>query len=260
MITHVPDELVRFAGELADASGVVIRRYFRTGLGIEIKPDQSPVTIADKETETAIRTLLRARYPGHGVIGEEHGRDRPDAEFVWILDPIDGTKSFITGRPTFGTLIALAHQGEPVLGVVDHPMLRERWIGAAGHPTTHDGRPVRSRPCAVLKQAAMFASSPHCFDEVGVGAAYERVRRVARQVVYGSDCYAYGLIASGFGDLSIEAKMEIYDYLAAVPVIEGAGGILTDWQGRRPTIRSGDRVVASGDRRIHEQVLEILAN
>jgi inositol-phosphate phosphatase/L-galactose 1-phosphate phosphatase/histidinol-phosphatase len=259
MINQVPSEFVRFAAELADASAAVIRRHFRTGVGIEIKPDKSPVTIADKETEAAIRNLLQARYPEHGVIGEEYGRDRPDAEFVWVLDPIDGTKSFITGRPTFGTLIALTHLGDPVLGVIDHPMLRERWIGAAGHATTHDGKPVRARACPSLDHAFLFASSPHHFETSGVSAEFDRVRRAARQILYGSDCYAFGLIASGFGDLSLEAAVDIYDYLAAVPVIEGAGGVVTDWAGRRPTIHSGDRVAASGDRRIHDQALEILA-
>jgi inositol-phosphate phosphatase/L-galactose 1-phosphate phosphatase/histidinol-phosphatase len=260
VIKPVPDALIGFAGQLAEASAAVIRQYFRAGIGIEIKPDKSPVTIADKETEAAIRKLIEARYPEHGVIGEEYGADRPDAEFVWILDPIDGTKSFISGRPTFGTLIALAHRGEPVLGVIDHPMLGERWIGASGHPTSHDGRPVRVRACSALDQAMMFASSPHYFDDIGAGAVFDRLRLAGRQVLYGSDCYAYGLVASGYGDLAIEANLGIYDYLAAVPVIEGAGGIVTDWQGKPLTIRSGDRMMAAGDRRIHQQVLEILAD
>ena len=141
------EELVALAGRLADASGAIARRYFRSGVGPEIKPDNSPVTIADREAEAAIRKLIGEAHPEHGVIGEEYGADRPDAEFVWVLDPIDGTKSFITGRPLFGTLIALAQRGKPVLGIVDHPALGERWVGAAGHPTLMNGKPVRTRAC-----------------------------------------------------------------------------------------------------------------
>jgi len=257
-MSAVSDDLVAFAGRLADASGVIAKRYFRSGVGIEIKPDKSPVTRADREAEEEIRRLIKAAHPAHGVIGEEHGRDRPDAEFVWILDPIDGTKSFITGRPTFGTLIALMQQGCPVLGVVDHPALGERWVGAGGRPTLMNGKPVRTRPCPELAQAAMSASSPHYFRD-SAGPAFERVRLAARQTLYSGDCYAYGMIASGWSDLHVDAKMDIYDYLAAVPVIEGAGGVMTDWQGKPLTVNSGDRVVAAGDARIHHAALGLLA-
>ncbi len=253
----VPEALVAFAGRLADASGTIARRYFRSGVGIEIKPDRSPVTVADREAEAAIRKLIAAQHPDHGVIGEEHGADRPDAEFVWILDPIDGTKSFITGRPMFGTLIALLRQGRPVLGVIDHPALGERWVGAAGHPTAMNGKPVRTRACPAAADAALFASSPHYFIDDAL-PAFERVRQATNQVLYSSDCYAYGLIASGYADLMVDARMGLYDYIAAVPVIEGAGGVMTDWRGKPLTIDSGDRVVAAGDPRLHKQVLKLL--
>jgi inositol-phosphate phosphatase/L-galactose 1-phosphate phosphatase/histidinol-phosphatase len=257
---RVADDLVAFANRLADTSGAIARRYFRQPVGVEAKPDQSPVTIADREAEAAIRKLIAEHYPHHGVIGEEHGADRPDAEYVWVLDPIDGTKSFIAGRPTFGTLIALARAGVPVLGVIDHPALGagERWVGAIGHPTLMNGAPVATRACAALADAALFASSPHYFTG-DAKPAFDRVRRRARQVLYSADCYPYGLIASGFADLLVDAKMAIYDYLAGVPVVEGAGGVMTDWQGRPLTIASGDRLVAAGDRRLHDQVLAVLA-
>lgn len=253
-----PEPFVALAARLADASGAIIRRYFRTGLTVDDKPDLSPVTAADRETETALRRLIGEAFPDHGVIGEEYPAERPDAEHVWVLDPIDGTKSFVTGRPLFGTLIGLVRRGVPILGVIDHPALGERWIGAAGRPTTLNGRAVRVRPCPALDRAALFASSPHMF-EGPAGAAFDQVRRRARQVVYGSDCYHYGLVASGFGDLAIEAGMGLHDYIAAAPVIQGAGGIMTDWHGAALTTASGDRVIAAGDPRVHEQALEILA-
>ena len=251
------DDLIAFAERLADACGAVLRRYFRTALAVEDKADSSPVTVADREAETAMRNLIAEAHPEHGVIGEEHAPDRADADHVWVLDPIDGTKSFVTGRPLFGTLIALVRNGRPVIGVIDHPALGERWVGAAGRPTLMNGRPVRCRACADIARAALFASSPHMF-EGDAAPAFERVRRRARQVLYGSDCYHYALVASGFGDLVVEAKMGIHDYLAAVPVIEGAGGAMTDWQGRPLTLDSGDRVVAAGDARLHAQTIDLL--
>jgi inositol-phosphate phosphatase/L-galactose 1-phosphate phosphatase/histidinol-phosphatase len=254
-----PAALVAFAEQLADAAGAVIRRYFRSGVAVIDKADLSPVTAADREAEQTIRQLIAERHPGHGVIGEEHGADRPDAELVWVLDPIDGTKSFISGRPLFGTLIALCRAGRPILGVIDHPALGERWVGATGHPTRHDGREVRTRPCPELAGATLFASSPHMFDDGHGAPGFERVRRAVKLVQYGSDCYHYGLVASGFGDIAIEARLQIYDYLACVPVIEGAGGRVTDWQGHPLTIHSGNRVVAVGDPGQLEPVLELLA-
>ncbi|MFZ5791562.1 MAG: histidinol-phosphatase [Pseudomonadota bacterium] len=254
----IPAEFVAFAEALADASGAVVRRYFRSPLDIITKQDLSPVTIADREAEAAIRELIQAQYPDHGMIGEEHGPERADAEFVWVLDPIDGTKSFVSGRPLFGTLIALCRAGQPILGVIDHPALGERWVGALGHPTIFQKRPVKTRPCVTLGDAHLFASSPHQF--AGEDAPrFDRLRKDCKMVVYGSDCYHYGILASGFGDLAIEASLGIYDYLAVVPVVEGAGGIVTDWEGKPLTIASGDKVLAAGDRRIHEQALRMVA-
>ena len=253
-----PEPFVALAARLADTSGAIVRRYFRSGLAVEDKPDLSPVTAADREAEAALRDLIRENFPDHGVIGEEYPAERPDAEHVWVLDPIDGTKSFVTGRPLFGTLIGLVRRGSPILGVVDHPALGERWIGAAGRPTSFNGRPVRARHCPELGQAALFASSPHQF-EGSAAAAFDRVRRRTRQVLYGSDCYHYALVASGFGDLAIEAGLGLHDFIAVVPVIEGAGGTVTDWRGRPLTLESGDRIVAAGDARVHAEALEILA-
>lgn len=257
-MTDVTDDLLRFANSLADASGAIIRRRFRQKINVEIKGDNSPVSDADRETETELRRLIAAAFPDHGVIGEEYGQDRPGAEFVWVLDPIDGTKSFITGRPLFGTLIALCRDGAPILGIIDHPAINERWTGAAGQPTRFNGAPVHVRECSGIAAAAMFGSSPHSRTPNNE-AAFDRVRRAARQVLYSSDCYAYGLIACGFADLCIEFGIGIHDFLAVVPVLEGAGGIVTDWQGAPLTIASGDKVIAAGDAGVHRAAMALLA-
>jgi inositol-phosphate phosphatase/L-galactose 1-phosphate phosphatase/histidinol-phosphatase len=254
-----PREFLAFADRLADAAGEVVRRYFRQPVEVITKADMSPVTIADRETEKLMRSLVAATYPAHGLIGEEFGAERPEAEFVWIFDPIDGTKQFIAGRPLFGTLIGLLHQGRPLLGVIDHPALRERWIGARGHPTRFQGGPVKARTCADLSLAVLGASSPHMFTTLEAAAAFERVRKAAGSTMYGGDCYAYGLIASGFHDLVIEANNGIHDFLPLVPVIEGAGGMVTDWQGKALGLKSGDKVLAAGDKRMHKAALELLA-
>jgi inositol-phosphate phosphatase / L-galactose 1-phosphate phosphatase / histidinol-phosphatase len=256
---NCPAEFLAFADRLADAAGEVVRRYFRQPLEVIAKADLSPVTIADRETETALRALVGATYPDHGVIGEEFGAERTDAEFVWIFDPIDGTKQFIAGRPLFGTLIGLLHRGRPLLGVIDHPALRERWIGAHGHPTRFQGHSVSVRACADLSLAVLGASSPHMFATEEATAAFERVRKAVGLPIYGGDCYAYGLIASGFHDLVIEANNAIHDFLPLVPVIEGAGGIITDWLGKPLDLSSGDKVLAAGDRRMHAAALKLLA-
>lgn len=257
-MTQVNDDLLQFANRLADASGTIIRRRFRQKINVEIKDDNSPVSDADRETESEMRRLIGAAFPDHGVIGEEYGGDRPDAEFVWVLDPIDGTKSFITGRPLFGTLIALCRDGKPILGIIDHPALSERWVGATGQPTLFNGAPVRVRSCSDISQAALFASSPHSktpSNEI----AFDRLRRAVRQVLYSSDCYAHGLIACGFADLCIEFGVGIHDFLAVVPVIEGAGGIVTDWSGKALTTASGDKMITAGDATVHRAAMELLA-
>jgi inositol-phosphate phosphatase / L-galactose 1-phosphate phosphatase / histidinol-phosphatase len=253
-----PQELVAFGERLADTAGEIVRRYYRTPIGVDDKPDASPVTIADRETETAIRKLIGETYPGHGIIGEEHGSERRDATFVWVIDPIDGTRTFIAGRPLFGTLLALLEDGLPILGVIDQPVLRERWVGASGRPTTCNGTPVRTRACPDLAHAVLSTTSPHMFlgDRA---AAWDRVRLQSRLVVYGGDCYQYGLIASGFNDVVVEATLQVHDYMPLVPVIEGAGGLVTDWAGAPLTLASGDAIVAAGDRRAHAATLAALA-
>jgi inositol-phosphate phosphatase/L-galactose 1-phosphate phosphatase/histidinol-phosphatase len=251
------DAAAALAPALADAAGAIIRRYFRQNLAVIDKPDLSPVTIADRDSEAAIRALIAQRFPHHGVIGEELGADRPEAEFVWVLDPIDGTKSFISGVPLFGTLIALVHQGRAILGVLDQPISRERWLGIAGRPSTHNGTPIRTRACAGLTHATLFTTAPDLFH-AGTMAGFERVRREVKLTRYGADCYAYGLVALGCIDTVMESGLKPHDYCALIPIIEGAGGIVTNWQGVPAGLTSGGDVIASGDRALHEAILALV--
>jgi inositol-phosphate phosphatase / L-galactose 1-phosphate phosphatase / histidinol-phosphatase len=235
------------AEALADAAGAIIRGYFRQKIAVDDKSDLTPVTIADREAEAAMRRLIEERFPQHGIIGEEHGRLRPDAQHVWVLDPIDGTKSFISGIPLFGTLIALTHRGRPVLGVVDQPILRERWVGAKGRATTMNGTPARTRPCPSLAAATLFSTAPEIMFKGADAEGFGRLRSAVKLARNGADCYAYAQLASGFIDLVVEGGLKPYDYCALVPVIEGAGGVLTDWQGGALDLNSDGRVVACGD-------------
>ena len=253
-----PPEFILLAHRLADAAGAVARRYFRTPVRVEDKPDQSPVTIADREAEKAMRVLLAEAVPGHGILGEEWGLENTDAEWVWVLDPIDGTKAFITGKPSFGTLIALRHHGRAVLGMIDQPILGERWLGAAGQPTVLNAQPIRTRACDRLGLATLYATSPDMFSGADATAWRTLAGRV-KLVRYGADCYAYGLLAAGFVDLVVEASLHPYDWGPMAPIIEGAGGIITDWLGRALTPDSDGRVVAAGDRATHAAALEALA-
>jgi inositol-phosphate phosphatase/L-galactose 1-phosphate phosphatase/histidinol-phosphatase len=247
-----------FAHDLADEAGKIIRRYFRHKFAIDEKPDHTPVTIADRAAERAMRRLIKARFPTHGIIGEEYGRAQAEAEYVWVLDPIDGTKSFISGVPLFGTLIALTHRGQPILGVVDQPILRERWVGAAGRKTTLNGKRIKTRACASLDRATLFATSPDLFA-AGDATGFERLRRAVKLTRFGADCYAYALLASGFVDLVVEAGLKPHDFCALAPVIAGAGGAMTDWQGKALDFHSDGRVVASGDQALASKAREVLA-
>jgi histidinol phosphatase-like enzyme (inositol monophosphatase family) len=251
------DALVTLAHALADAAGAVIRPHFRSGLDADDKPDQSPVTVADREAEAAMRAILGARARGHGIIGEEHGRENEGAELVWVLDPIDGTKAFLAGKPLFGTLIALLHAGRPVLGVIDQPILGERWVGVAGRPALFNGAPCRTRACASVSRARLSTTGPQYFDEAG-RRAFDRVAARAKLLSYGGDCYGYALVASGHLDLVIEAGLKLHDFAALVPVVEGAGGIMTDWRGGALDAASPGFVIAAGDGRAHAEALALL--
>ncbi|KAJ4880081.1 myo-inositol monophosphatase like 2 [Raphanus sativus] len=260
------DRFAAVANELADASGEVIRKYFRKKFDIVEKDDMSPVTIADQMAEEAMVSIIFHNFPSHAIYGEEKGWrcKEESADYVWVLDPIDGTKSFITGKPVFGTLIALLYKGKPILGLIDQPILKERWIGMSGRRTKLNGENISTRSCPKLSQAYLYTTSPHLFAGEAE-KAFARVRDKVKMPLYGCDCYAYALLASGFVDLVIESGLKPYDFLALVPVIEGAGGTITDWNGNPPlweasssAVATSFNVVAAGDSDIHQQALESL--
>lgn len=245
---------------LADAAGKAIRPLFRSGIGVDDKADASPVTEADRAAEAAMRKLIEAESPRDGIIGEEYGEERTDASRVWVLDPIDGTTSFIAGRPIFGTLIALVQDGWPVLGVIDQPISGERWIGQIGKPTTFNGQPTKTRPARALDQMVLATTSPHLFDEHSAEHFVALAAKVAhRRLIYGGDCYNYGLLASGHVDLVVESGLKLHDFAALVPVVEGAGGSMCDWSGEPLSADSKGDVIALGDPARLEDVLEALA-
>jgi len=245
------------AAQLADAARPEIMSRFRTGIRADVKADCSPVTEADRASERVMRALINKTFPDHGILGEEYGSENIDAEYVWVLDPIDGTNSFVTGKPLFGTLIALCQNKIPVVGIIDAPGVKERWIGAKGQPTTLNGQPVTTRPCAELSTSWLYATTPAMFK--GDNAeAFARLSEAAWRTVYGGDCYAYGLLASGHVDLVCEASLGTYDFCALSPVIEGAGGIITDWYGKSLSMDSDGRVLAAGDKTLHTLALRAL--
>src|SRR5262245_35349624 len=252
-----------FVDELATVSGETILPFFRTALSIENKGGPGsfdPVTAADHAAETAMRALIRRNFPDHGIIGEELGKDRPDAEYVWVLDPIDGTKSFISGMPAWGTLIALLRAGEPVFGTMSQPFIRERFSGdgARAHYRGPAGaRELRVRSCAALADAVLFTTSPLLMS-ASDRDAFARVERSVRLSRYGGDCYAYCMLAAGHVDLVIETGLKPYDVLPLVPIIAGAGGMITSWEGGSPN--AGGRIIAAGDKRVHAAAIEVLGS
>lgn len=250
------DDLL-LAQRLADAAGDAIRPFFRARYETDFKSDDSPVTQADRAAEAAMRAILEKERPADGIIGEEYGATREQAERVWVLDPIDGTRSFIAGRPIFGTLIGLTQASWPVLGIIDQPITKERWAGLTGQETTLNGRPVRTRRCRQLADAIVASTGPQYFPGC-TGEHFSMLARDCRDTVWGGDCYNYALLASGHVDLVIEAGLKLHDLAALVPVVEGAGGRMCDWNGDPLTHDSDGNVVALGDPARLDDVLEAL--
>lgn len=251
-------ELAGFAARLADTAGEAIRPHFRKLAMVDSKSDASPVTIADRESEQAMRDLIAAHYPAHGIYGEEFGVSNPDAALMWILDPIDGTKSFVAGMPIFATLIALVDADGFALGVIDQPIVGDRWVGVRGIGTAQNGQPARSRRGLSLQEAVTVTTSIE-FLSPAERQACERLLKDSRLFRLCGDAYAYGLLASGHVDIVLDGEVKPYDFAGLVAVVEGAGGIITDWQGRPLPMDRPSRVLAAGDAALHAAALSLLA-
>ncbi len=246
-----------FLTELAERSGDFIRPHFANpALAVETKADASPVTIADRGAEELLRQLIAKKFPAHGIIGEEMGNERSDATFVWVLDPIDGTKSFISGVPLFGTLIALLHEGQPVLSCIHQPILRQLMIGD-GTTTTLNGRPVRCRPTTRISEATMLTSDILNLAKYQNGPACDRLLSAAKLVRTWGDCYGYMLVASGHADVMCDPIMNPWDIAALVPVIRGAGGVITDWRGG--AAYPAESTLAAATPALHAAALAVLS-
>jgi inositol-phosphate phosphatase/L-galactose 1-phosphate phosphatase/histidinol-phosphatase len=248
-------EFIALANGLADEAGTVVSRYFRQSFEVDSKQDASPVTIADREVERTLREIIEAKRPEDGIFGEEFGIKKSQNGLTWVLDPIDGTKSFVIGRPTFGTLIALCEDDKPVLGIIDQAIVKERWLGVTGE-TTFNGKAIRTRACASLKEACAGSTTPAMFSKTG--PVYEKIEKATKMMAWGGDCYMYGLLAGGHMDLCVEASLSPYDFAALVPVVEGAGGVMTDWDGKALTLKSDGRVIALGDSALLKEALTLL--
>jgi myo-inositol-1(or 4)-monophosphatase len=254
-------DFTAFIGRLATASGETILPFFRTSLSIDNKSTShefDPVTEADRAAEAVMRRMIKANFPQHGVVGEEFGSEREDAEYVWVLDPIDGTKSFIGGFPIWGTLIALLHQGTPVFGMMHQPFIGERFSGDSGsaHYQGPSGeRRLAVRRCGSLNEATSYTTSPQLMNQAD-RAAFGRVEEAVRLTRFGGDCYSYCMLAAGHLDLVVETELKPYDIAALIPIITGAGGIVTTWEGK--PAQSGGRIIAAGDPRVHEGALQLL--
>ena len=249
----LPDEMIVLAQQLADVSAAAIRPLFRHPLAIDDKSDSSPVTIADREAERVMRELIAKTRPQDGIIGEEFGQERAEADWVWVLDPVDGTKSFTVGRALFVTLIGLLHHGKPVLGIINQPIAGERWLGITGQGAWFNGEPVTANQVTELEKARLGTTGPQ-YIEAGT-AAFARLSAACRFNTYGGDGYLYAQVASGWLELVVEEGLKLHDFAALAPVVNGAGGRMTDWQGNELDIHSEGRVLAAANPVLHAAAL-----
>ena len=260
------NELLAFAHRLADAAAQETMPVFRTALEIDNKLDEAgfdPVTHADRNAEAAIRALITQEFPEHGILGEEFDEKKPSGsgdDFCWVIDPIDGTRAFVSGMATWGTLIALSQNGEPILGIMDQPYVGERFCAASGWPAMHlrsgKSTPITTRACPTLEQATAVTTGPEFLVSPGASAAWDQISAGARLIRYGGDCYNYAMLASGYVDIVFEEGLEPYDIQALIPIVEQAGGVVTDWKGR--SAHEGGQVVACGDAALHAELLSRL--
>jgi histidinol phosphatase-like enzyme (inositol monophosphatase family) len=257
-IAMIPEaEFTAFINEAADAAGAVALEYFRQVIPVDDKQDKSPVTQADREIEQTLRAMINKKFPTHGIIGEEFGNQKTDAEFVWCLDPIDGTKSFITGRPMFGTIIGLLHNGKPLMGVVDQAYTKERWFGITDKTATHNGKPIRVAPPRKLAAARLYTGSINMFEGKNF-EGYLRLCRAAKLTQTSCDCYACGLLAMGWADVWVEQCLKIYDVAGVAPIISGAGGFISDWQGNPITVEFKGEAVGASTKDLAMEAVKVL--
>jgi histidinol phosphatase-like enzyme (inositol monophosphatase family) len=247
-------EFKPFAKYLAEESGKIIRSYFRTEFNIESKADLSPVTIADKKTEEKLRELIMKEFPTHGILGEEFGKHNADAEYQWILDPIDGTKSFICGAQSFGTLIALLKNGQPIFGVINQPILKEFLVGDNNTAELND-KLVKVRPCDSLDKTVLLTTDHRYIAKYQNGEKFDELIKKVKLYRNWGDCYGYYLVATGYADVMIDSIMSVWDYMALIPIIRGAGGVITDYQGNDP-VNANSIIAASPE--IHSQIIKAL--
>ena len=256
-MTHQYDEFVKFANFLADESSIIITKYFRTKININNKSDNTPVTIADKKAELKIREIINKKFPNHGILAEEFEHQNKEADFLWVIDPIDGTKSFIAGHKDFGTLISLLFNKNPIIGIIDCPAHNERWVGIKDHHTTCNNIKVSTSSIKKIEDSYLFTSGEF-FYEPFLKKGFERIKEQSKYFRYGGDCYMYGMLASGLIDVVIEDTLKVHDYMALVNIIEGAGGKITDKFGKNVSIESDGSLVASCNPNIHQELISII--
>ena len=250
-------EYLNFANTLADAAGTISMEYFRTSLSIDNKSDESPVTIADQNTELKIRSMIEKEYPDHGILGEEFDSVNPEAEFIWVIDPIDGTRSYIAGHKDFGNLISLTQNKKPIIGIINCPAHNERWVGVKNHNTTINQQTAKTSGIEKIKDAYLFTSGLY-FDEPHLRNGVKKITEKVKYYRYGGDCYMYGMVASGLIDIVIEDTLKVHDYMALVNIIEGAGGEITDKFGNEITTDSKGSIIASANKKLHSELISLI--
>ena len=253
------DEFSDFSIHLADESEKIIKKYFRTSIDVDSKEDQSPVTIADKEVELKIREIIKNHYPEHGILGEEFDQTNIESEYIWVIDPIDGTRSFIAGHKDFGTLIALVYNNKPIVGIINCPMHNERWVGIINKETTMNNKVVKTSKTTVINES-YFCTSGLYLEDDHFKKSCDKIINKSKYYRLGGDCYMYGMIASGLIEIVLEDTLKTHDYMALIPVIEGAGGVVTDKYGSPVTINSDGSIVASANKSLHNQIINIINN
>jgi inositol-phosphate phosphatase/L-galactose 1-phosphate phosphatase/histidinol-phosphatase len=253
------NEFVKFANLLADSASQTSMKYFRKKLEVDNKDDESPVTIADKETEKIIRDEIRKNFPNHGILGEEYENENLESEFIWVIDPIDGTRSYIAGHKDFGNLISLLHNNQPIIGIINCPAHNERWLGIKDVKTTCNGKNVLTSGIKKIENAYLFTSGVY-FYEPFFRKGFETLKGKTKYFRLGGDCYMYGMLSSGLIDIVIEDTLKAHDYMALINVVEGAGGKISDKYGKPITLQSDGSLIASSSSQLHNEIINIINN